>query len=150
MNNSNKHIIDLYFKSINGFNKLERMPKDFGTGDELYSSEIHTLTAIGNHSGINLTELAEHLSITKSGASKFVKKLLEKSLITKSKLMGNKKEVIFELTKKGYIAYEGHSAYSEIKFASIHELINRLNTDERKILENFLEELTFEVDRLTE
>ena len=77
-------IIKLYFKSIKGFNEFESLPRDFGTGDLLYSSEIHTLQAIGNNSNINLTELAEILDISKSGTSKFVKKLLDKNLITTS------------------------------------------------------------------
>lgn len=101
-----ENIIKLYFKSLKAFNEFESIPRDFGTGgDMLYSSEIHTLQAIGRNANINLTELAEKLDISKSGASKFVLKLLEKDLITKNKLINNKKEVVFNLTEKGLIAF---------------------------------------------
>lgn len=43
-------------------------------------------------------ELAEHLSITGNGASKSLKKLLEKSLTTKSKLKGNNKIFIINIS----------------------------------------------------
>ena len=138
----------LYFKSVKGFNELESIPRDFGTGDLLYSSEIHTLQAIGDSTDINLTELALKLDISKSGTSKFVKKLLEKDLITKSKLYGNKKEVVFGLTEKGRTAYLGHKTFSKEVFAPIYNILSRLDKNEIGFLESFLYDLSSEVEKL--
>ena len=90
-------VIEQYFKSIKYFNEFESTPRDFGTNDLLFKSEIHTIIAIGKNPGINLTELASVLDITMAGASKFVKKLMNKELVLKSRLVDNKKEVIFYL-----------------------------------------------------
>ncbi len=145
---SYERIIELYFKSISGFNEFESIPRDFGTGDLLYSSEIHTLQAIGNNANINLTELAEKLDISKSGTSKFVKKLLAKDLITKSKQLSNKKEVVFNLTEKGLIAYLGHETFSKEVFNSIYNILSRLDKNQIDFLESFLNELALEVEKL--
>ena len=82
-------IIKLYFETVRGFNELEKNPRDFGTGDLLYSSEIHTIQQIGYHESINLTMLAEKLGISKSGTSKHIKKLLENYRTTLLGLLAN-------------------------------------------------------------
>lgn len=146
--NEYKRITELYFKSIKGFNEFESIPRDFGSGDLLYSSEIHTLQAIGNNENINLTELAIILDISKSGTSKFVKKLLDKDLITKSKNSGNKKEVVFNLTEKGKKAYFGHEVFSKKTFTPIHKILSSLSKNEMDILESFLYDLNSEVEKL--
>jgi DNA-binding MarR family transcriptional regulator len=143
-----ENIIHLYFKSVRGFNEIESIPRDFGTGDKLYSSEIHTLKVIGDNSSINLTELAEKLDISKSGTSKFVKKLLVKNLITKSKQLSNRKEVIFNLTEKGLIAYEGHETFSKKMFGSIYNILSQHDEEQIDFLESFLLELCLDVERV--
>jgi len=56
--------------------------KDFGTGVMLYRAEIHTIRAIGDNPGINVTKLAESMGITKVAISQTVNKLVRKKLST--------------------------------------------------------------------
>lgn len=56
---------------------------------------------IGQFSGINLTQLANKLAISKSAISKCTSKLLEKELIGKEKSPVNVREVVFTLTPNG-------------------------------------------------
>lgn len=149
MNDYNK-VTKLYFRSLKEFNEFSSKPRDFGTGDLLYSSEIHTLQAIGETSGIILTELALKLDVSKSAVSKFVKKLLEKDLITKSKLPENKKEVVFSLTEKGNTAYRGHKKFKYETFKPIFKILSKLTKDEIDFLEKFLGELSYEVEKLNQ
>jgi DNA-binding MarR family transcriptional regulator len=132
-------VINQYFKSVRNFNEFESKPRDFGTGDLLYSSEIHTLVAIGNKGSLNLTELSRDLEITKGGTSKFVKKLLEKELIIKEKLYDNRKETFFRLTDRGAIAYEGHEVFSREMFGDIIDNLSELSEGEIDTLGGFLE-----------
>jgi len=138
---SYENVITLYFKSLEAFKEFERIPRKFGTDDLLYHSEIHTLQAIGSHLNINLTDLSERLNISKSGTSKFITKLLKKSLITKSKLINNQKEVVFNLTEKGIIAYNAHGKFSRETFKSIYNLLSHLEDDQIEFLESFLQDL---------
>jgi DNA-binding MarR family transcriptional regulator len=143
-----ERIIKLYFKSVREFNEFESTPRDFGTGDLLFSSEIHTLQAIGNNSSINLTELAEKLDISKGGTSKFVRKLLDKGLITKSKHLSNKKEVVFNLTEKGLVAYLGHETFDKEVFGSIYKVLSCLEENQTEFLASFLNDLVLQIEKL--
>ncbi len=134
-------IIKLYFKSMKTMATIESTPRDFGTGDMLYSSEIHTVVEIGKHPGCSLTELAAYLDITKGGAGKFVKKLLLKELITKTQLPDNKKEVIFNITEKGKVAYEHHELFEQRRFGEIYKVMRTMGEEDMKKLEGFLVKL---------
>lgn len=134
-------IVTLYFKSIEIFKLWESTPRDFGSGDLLYKSEVHTLAAIGNHPGINHTALSIEMDVSKSAISKFVGKLLDKDLIVKTIEKSNKKEVIFNLTSKGKIVFEGHKSFRKLMFSGIDDLLANLKEEEKEFLIKFLKEL---------
>jgi len=149
MNHRNyDNLLTLYFSCIEGFKKFESTPRDFGTGQELHGSEIHTLQMIGKNEHCNLTQLAKRLGISKSGLSKFTKKLLEKGLIDKKKDKSNGKEVFFTLTEKGYIAYSTHEEFDRKMFSSIFSLLDSYNKGELDLLEGFLGNLSILLSEL--
>lgn len=82
--------------------------QDFGVSVGLCREEIHTVQAIGNHEGINLTELATLLEVRKPTISARVKKLIKLKLVHKHLKDGNQKEVELALTEQGWLAYESH------------------------------------------
>lgn len=139
--NRYERLISLYFKSMDKFRALESQPRDFGTGDLLYRSETHTLLAIGQRPGTNLTEIAEDLGITKAGVTKFVKKLMDKGLIIKEQSPENKKEVYFYLTDKGIVVFQEHDRFSKAYFSKIHQLMAEMADDQLDFLEGFLKDL---------
>lgn len=120
---------------------MESTPRDFGSGDLLYKSEVHTLAVIGRYTGINLTSLSLEMNVSKSAVSKFVGKLLDKRLILKTIEADNRKEVIFYLTDKGKIVFEGHEAFRKSTLSGIYELLAHLKQEERIFLTNFLQDL---------
>lgn len=136
-----KNIIKLYFSSVKSFEEIEKTPKDFGTGDLLYGSEIHTIVAIGENPGCNMTEIAGIMNITKGGVQKFAKKLLAKDLIYKTHIPDNKKEVIYGLTKKGNKAFQMHEEFEQKRFGKIFELMDSMEAKELQVLEDFLTKL---------
>ncbi|HPE41302.1 MAG TPA: MarR family transcriptional regulator [Bacteroidales bacterium] len=143
-----KEIIKLYMKSVDLMREIESKPRDFGTGDLLYSSTIHTLVQIGKNPGINLTNLAERLDISKSAVSKFILQLLELELITKSKDINNRKEVIFYLSEKGVVAYHGHELFEKDFFGVIEKNVNALQESEKEIFITFLRSLVEELKKV--
>jgi len=104
-------IMEQFIRVMNKFNRLDRIPMDFGIEQMLFPSEIHTIEAIGRNRGINVTELAEILGITKGAASQMVKKLLQKGLVAKLKHHVNDKELILKLTAKGENAFQDHEKF---------------------------------------
>jgi len=83
----------------------------FGTGVLMHTKEIHTVQAIGQHSGINVTKLAEHTGVTKGAVSQILKKLIRKGLVWKTHAPGNDKEVVLELTNLGRIGFQNHEKF---------------------------------------
>jgi len=83
----------------------------FGTGVLMHTKEIHTIQAIGRHSGINITKLAENTGVTKGAVSQIISKLVRKGMVRKTHAPGNEKEVVLELTNLGQIGFQNHEKF---------------------------------------
>ena len=70
---------------------------DYGTGDRLSPVEAHTIQAVGDNQGLNLTALAQAMNVTKATMSERVKKLTRQGLLRKSKALDNRKEILITL-----------------------------------------------------
>ena len=102
---------------------------DFGTGVPLYRKEIHTLQAIGRNPKINITALAEYMGVTKSAVSQTVAKLIKKGMIRKQFAEGSRKEVILELTDRGWVGFQNHEKFHADMFDIAREYYGRqMNT----------------------
>jgi len=84
-------------------------PHSFGTDVNLFRTEIHTVQAIGERQGINLTELAELMKVTKGAMSQTITKLAGKKLVKKAYTDENAKEIKLYLTEKGLISFKNHN-----------------------------------------
>jgi DNA-binding MarR family transcriptional regulator len=142
--------IEFLLRVNNKLNLISREARDFGSGDLLYSTEIHTIVAIGKTPGTNLTQLAETLGVSKSAASKFIKKLIAKHYIIKSRPVDNQREVIFNLTDKGKIAFQGHERFSSETFKRVYSILEDSKEREIVTIENFLEKLNEELAQIIE
>ena len=96
-------------------------PLSFGTGVLMHTKEIHTVQAIGRHSGINVTKLAEQTGITKGAVSQTINKLVRKGLVRKTHAPGNDKEVVLELTNLGWIGFRNHEQFHMDTLDIAHE-----------------------------
>jgi DNA-binding MarR family transcriptional regulator len=81
---------------------------DYGTGDRLSPVEAHTIQAVGDNQGLNLTALAETMNVTKATMSERVKKLSSQGFVRKSKALDNRKEILITLAEKGRIVHKCH------------------------------------------
>lgn len=81
---------------------------DFGVDESLCRSEIHTIQTIGNNEGLNITQLAKMLDVTKPTISERINKLSKIKLVVKKSNDMNNKEVVLFLTEKGWVAYQNH------------------------------------------
>jgi len=108
----------------------ESAPQDFGTGDLLFSSEIHTVCAIGNNPGINITDLSAQLGVTKGAISKLAKRMEEKDLIKRYHKPGNDKEILLSLTPKGKKVHRGHRESHAKEFERLSGEIEKLTEEQ--------------------
>lgn len=94
--------------AVTRMSSMHESPWDFGTGVPLYRAEIHTVQAIGEHPGINVTRLAELMDVTKGAVSQMVGKLVNKGLVRKVQAGDNAKEVKLHLTDLGDTGFRNH------------------------------------------
>ncbi|MFB9276601.1 MarR family winged helix-turn-helix transcriptional regulator [Cohnella cellulosilytica] len=90
---------------------MENKQRSYGTDIVLSRAEIHTIAAVGDHPGINITGLADILGVTKGAASQMVYKLVEKGTVEKKVSPDSDTEVVLNLTEEGRKNYVGHIEY---------------------------------------
>jgi DNA-binding MarR family transcriptional regulator len=125
-------LIHQFTRIINKYMLIEKIPREFGTGIILYPSEIHTVEAIGESPGVNVTELAAGLGVSKAAVSQLLTKLERKALAKRFKNPGNNKEVCVALTPRGRIAFKEHAEYHRRMDMEIVAIFGAMN-DERVI-----------------
>ncbi len=77
------------------------MPADYGTGEFLYLAEMQIIDTVGNQPGINVTEIANILGITKGTVSPVSRSLTKRGYLKKSRGGRDSRKVRVELTQKG-------------------------------------------------
>lgn len=139
---------------MTAFNKLsnklievEKIPTDYGSGEQLYRAEIHTIAYIGNHPDINVTNLAKIMGVTKGAISQSIKKLEKKKLVERYHNSTNNKEILLRLTKKGEIDFHGHEAYHAKQDSELLETLEELTPTQIEFVENLLEKMEAAFDR---
>ncbi len=127
-------MIDHFVLVMNKFAALEKSSRDFGTGDKLFPSEIHVLEAIGKHPGINMSDLASALGISKPAVTQIIAKVTKKDLVERYNGEGNRKEVLLRLTKNGLIAFNGHREFHARMDAGMISRLGELTSREQDFL----------------
>jgi len=115
---------------LNSFNAAEKLSRDFGTGDLLYPSEVHTIEAIGNNTGCNISDLARIIGITRGAVQKLSAKLDGKGYIHRFMSSADNKRIFLELTDKGRAANNGHQDFHRKMYDEIFGLLNMFNKAE--------------------
>jgi DNA-binding MarR family transcriptional regulator len=134
-------ILELIYSAHRRLAELEGMPRDYGTGELLYASDIHALEAVACHEEGNLTELASALGISMPAAHKATGRMIEQGYLGKRKREDNAKEVLFYLREKGKKAVRGHRRFEKRVFAPLRELEAGLSEKDRRTVCSFLEAL---------
>ena len=133
MNNELQTLIDLFLNILHLYSVIERKPKDYGTGDLLYFTEIHTITVVAKNREINMTQLAEIMGVTKGAISQTIRKLVNKNLMLKTNI-NNRKEVNLRLSDKGMIVLKSQESFQNEIFTFAGTLYERATPADRDIV----------------
>lgn len=123
-------LYQVWMRLRNKVNEMESIPREYGVGDPLYLSEIHTLQAIGDTRENNLRIIADLLGVTPSATSQAVTKLARRGLVRKIRGRKNEREISLELTDLGRVAYEQHVQTHHQVYTRIVERLGTLTEDE--------------------
>jgi DNA-binding MarR family transcriptional regulator len=120
----------IFTRILMKYDALEKEPLDMGNGEKLSAVNIHTIEAIGKEYGKTVTVLSEYFMITKGAVSQVITKLHKDGYVSKVKKKGNDKEIILELTKKGWKAFELHERLNEVAMGDWAQIRNKYSADE--------------------
>lgn len=103
----NTGLMNLFVKYMEKQEILSKLTEDEKLHGYNYS-EIHTIAAIGDLEEPNVTNIANHMNVTRGSISKITKKLLGQNLIEAYQQDGNKQKIFFRLTQAGQFLYDEH------------------------------------------
>jgi len=141
-------LIETFLSVQNKFNRFERSPKDFGSGELLYPLEIHIIDVIGKNNEIKMTDLAEKMEITKGAVSQVIKKLVRKGYVIKFKEEGNSKNFYLKLRNKGEIVFREHKLVADKIIGKINDIIRKIPEKEIIILDEGFKMVEGELSKL--
>ncbi len=95
------------------FNRISKLPLDFGVGILINPSEIHAVAKLCDHGPMSLTELADMAFVTKGAMSQLVSRLEKKGLVYREVAENNQSKQILHPTKLGERAQRGHMKFHE-------------------------------------
>ncbi len=118
--------------------KLDKLPKKFGTDQNLSHSEIHLIEIIGESHDLSVTDIAALIGVTKGAISQNLKRLETKGLTTKQPDPGNLSRALVTLTPKGKMAYWAHKHWHETMDGGFSQYLKTLDRAETHVIVDFL------------
>jgi DNA-binding MarR family transcriptional regulator len=131
---ASKELMELFIRMVRKYNALEKIPVKLESKHTLYHSERHMLDRIGDHPGMNITDFAGALGVTKGAISQVVKKLEAKGVVRRYKSGTNGKEVLLELTGTGRDIYSEHQKTNEATLGPLLRELNKYPDDKVRFL----------------
>lgn len=131
--------LESVYRIINKYNQKTKKPRQYESGQVLYSSEVHMIAVIGGHGSVTATQLAALQGITKGAVSQTTQKLLRKGLIHKELSPAGNNEVFISLTDAGKAVYESHLAFHQKLLAEISALARELPQESRETMKKMLQ-----------
>jgi DNA-binding MarR family transcriptional regulator len=141
-----RKVSEQWIRILNKMGADEKCPKDFGSGDLLHCSEIHTIMTIGKNKDINPTTLSLLLGISKSAISQMISRLVRKNLVEKHRDPDNDKEILLRLSPRGTIACLGHEQHHARIYARMHQNLGDLTDEQFALILKFLSAMEETID----
>lgn len=141
-----RKVSEQWIRILNKMDADEKCPKDFGSGDLLHCSEIHTIMMIGKNKDINPASLSLLLGISRSAISQMIGRLVRKNLVEKHRDPDNDKEILLRLSPRGTIAYLGHEQHHAKIYARMHRNLGDLTDEQFALILRFLSAMEETID----
>ncbi len=132
-------VISRYFLAVQALWERQKAPRDYGTGETLYQSEINFIEAVSRHPHSNAIQLSRRLHVTRAAVTQWGTRLEQKGIIARYITAGNKKEKYYALTELGKTILGGYRQYHLDANRRMCSYLSGLQADERRVIMDFLE-----------
>ncbi len=123
------------FKNITG---IEERAIRTGEYHNATANDMHVIEAIGMGNPRNMTSVANSLSVTTGTLTISVNSLVKKGFVERVRSEEDRRVVLVSLTEKGKMVYKKHREFHE---ELVESIVNRLDRDEKILLEKVLSNL---------
>lgn len=137
----NCQITDQLFNVMKSMQEAQKPPRDYGTGQKLFHSELCFLDAVHKSPNTKAGDLSLKLGISKGAAAQMAAKLVDKGLIEVYMQDGNRKEKYYHLTPLGETARKGHENFHINENKRLCEYFCTLSDTEAQTILHFLQYL---------
>jgi DNA-binding MarR family transcriptional regulator len=128
------------------YNLLEKNPRLFGRGLTVYPSQIRAIVELGHRPGINVTELAQRLEVTKATVSEMISKLETNGLVRKTRDAGNNKEVLLHITSACRVILEEVDRRHQRVFQDLTSILAEMNEASYEVVIRVLKRFEYYLD----
>jgi DNA-binding MarR family transcriptional regulator len=133
----NTELMNLFVKYMEKQEILSKLTEDEKLHGYNYS-EIHTIAAIGDLEEPNVTNIANHMNVTRGAISKITKRLLAQNLIEAYQQDGNKQKIFFRLTESGQFLHDEHEKRHNLWLKRDDAFIKQFDGKTVKQVEEFM------------
>ena len=128
-------LVTLFLEILRMFSVIEKQPWESGSGGKVYLAEMQTISMIGENPEINMTQLADHMGVTRGAVSQVIRKLAAKKLVVRTNHR-NQKEVNLGLTESGRIVHDFYRARMREVFTFADELYTSASPADRELVKD--------------
>ncbi len=129
---------ETFLRIVKKFTQMEKLARNYGSGDILSPAEIHAVDLIGRYPGATVTELAARKRVTKGAVSQVVTKLQSKGLVRKCRSLDSEKSILLILTERGTSAFLGHGRFHAEHDQEMLEALLGMSEEQMVTLERFM------------
>ncbi|MBD5432475.1 MAG: MarR family transcriptional regulator [Lactobacillus sp.] len=128
MNKLYKEISDALYNSYYGIERIEQTELKKSKFKDLTPNELHAIDAIGLHSHLTTSQLAEKLHVTRATISTQVDRLVRKGYVDRIRDEKDRRIIRLKLTHRGKLVCRAYHAYHNLMVKSFLQ-----NLDENEL-----------------
>jgi DNA-binding MarR family transcriptional regulator len=132
---------EIFTRIFMKYDALEKSPLDLGAGEPFSATQIHMIEAVGKGKGKTVTALSHYFRVTKGAISQTASQLVNLGYLTRIKRANNDKEIILELSEKGWLAFDLHEKYNQSTVAELYQLEEKYSREELQAFINILNDV---------
>ena len=138
---TNQNLTGKILETVSKLAFLERRRKITYKGIKLYPSEIHLLLFVYHIQDKNITQIADHLGLTKGAISQTLSRLHEKGVIIKETEPVQKNQLHIQFTDKGKILMDHVNEFRKFLETEFLSYLKSKTTGEKQLISDFLDTL---------
>ncbi len=137
----NRILVDKILETISKLSFLERKRKITYKGIKLYPSEIHLLLFVYHIQDKNITQIADHLGLTKGAISQTLSRLNKKGIIAKETEPMQKNQLHIQFTEKGRMLMDHVNEFRSSLETEFFRYLESKSNKEKELISEFLDKM---------